>query len=385
MRWRFVILAALALSVIIFGISLIDAAGSEQVSASTVISGSVDTAGFARALERRDWQFPRDFGPHPEYQTEWWYYTGNLTTDNSRRFGFQFTIFRRGLLPEAAATDSEWRTNQAYMAHFAITDVAGQRFYHEERYSRGAAGLAGATIDPVYRVWLEDWEVAAQNEDATVTAITASTADFGLALTLEQTKAPSLQGVDGLSQKSGEAGNASYYYSQTRLATSGTVTIGEESFAVSGYTWKDHEFGTSALGENATGWDWFGLQLDDERELMVGQIRLIDGGRDPNFGGLLVYPDGTTEYLAADRFSIEATSTWTSSRTGAVYPSGWIIQVQPEGSSAFELTVTPQLLDQELAGGDIAYWEGSVAITGDATGYGYAELTGYADAMTGRF
>jgi predicted secreted hydrolase len=169
------------------------------------------------------------------------------------------------------------------------------------------------------------------------------------------------------------------------LAAAGTIAIGDEVFNVSGYAWKDHEFSTSALGGSAVGWDWFGLQLDDRRELMVGQIRQTDGTRDPYFGGLLINADGSTVYLPADTFEIEQTSTWTSPHTGAVYPSGWIIRVNPPDAESFTLTLTPQLLDQELAGGNIAYWEGSVHITGDVTGYGYAELTGYVDAMTGRF
>ncbi len=383
--WRFVVLLALTAVVIVFGVSLIDVSGASEMSARTVISGSPDASGFARAFEPLDWQFPRNFGPHPDYQTEWWYYTGNLAAADGRRFGFQFTIFRRGITPEGTASSSEWRTNQLYMAHFAVTDVAGSRFFHEERYSRGSADLAGATIDPVYRVWLENWEVRALDDEALRTHISAATGSVALELTLDQRKPPALQGDRGLSAKSAEPGNASHYYSLTRLAAVGVVTILGESFEVEGYAWKDHEFSTSALGANALGWDWFGLQLDDERELMVGQIRLTDGGRDPYFGGLLVLPDGSTIYLDAEDFTIESTGTWESPHTGAVYPSGWRIEVRPQGQEPFTLVLTPQVLDQELAGGDIAYWEGTVRIDGDATGFGYAELTGYVDAMTGRF
>jgi predicted secreted hydrolase len=383
--WRYVILGALVLGVVIFGVSLIDASGDSEVEANTVLMGSPDATGFARAIEPLDWQFPRDFGAHPDFQTEWWYYTGNVATADGRRFGYQFTIFRRGLLPGAVAGDSEWRTNQLYMVHFTVTDVDGQQFYHDERFSRGSADLAGATIDPTYRVWVENWQVAALNDDATLTQIRAAQEGAAVNLTLEQLKPPALQGDEGLSAKSEEVGNASYYYSLSRLATNGTITIGDETFDVTGYTWKDHEFSTSALGSTALGWDWFGLQFDDNRELMVGQIRQADGGFDPNFGGLLINPDGTTQYLDADDFTIEPTGEWTSPHTGAVYPSGWQISVRPDESEAFTFNVTPQVLDQELHGGGIAYWEGTVRIDGDVSGYGYAELTGYVDAMTGRF
>ena len=389
---RWFILGVIVLGIVIFGFSLIDTGTSGDVAASAVIfdTGS-SSEGYTRALTPLDWQFPRDFGAHPDYLTEWWYYTGNVATADGRRFGYQFTIFRRAIVPpsDTSAGDSEWRSNQLYMAHFAVTNVLDGAFYHQERFSRGGAGLAGAEVDPVYRVWLEGWQVIGLDADATRTQITAATDQVALDLVLEQVKPPALQGDRGLSAKSEEPGNASHYYSLTRLLTSGTITIGDQTFAVSGASWKDHEFSTSALGTGAQGWDWFGLQLDDERELMVGQIRLNDGagqpGRDPYFGGLLVYPDGSTQYLRAEDFNIEATATWTSPHTGATYPAGWIITVTPQSGDAFTLTLTPQIADQELHGGGIAYWEGTVRITGDATGYGYAELTGYADSMTGRF
>ncbi|HLV35344.1 MAG TPA: lipocalin-like domain-containing protein [Spirillospora sp.] len=386
--WRFLALGLVIMAVVVAGFSLIDIrSGNGEVNASAVLAdASVEISGFARAVGVWDWQFPQDFGPHPDFQTEWWYYTGNLATATGRRFGFQFTVFRRAIAPEQYASQSEWRTNQIYMAHFTVSDVAGERFYHDERFSRDSAGLAGAEIDPVYRVWLEDWQVTALNDEATRTRITARTDGAAIDLTLQQVKPPALQGQGGLSPKSDEPGNASYYYSLSRLATEGTVTIGGESYAVTGYTWKDHEFSTSALGADALGWDWFGLIFDDQREVMLGQIRLADGGKEPAFGGLLIEADGSTRYLASDTFIITSTGTWASPHTGAVYPFGWSVRIDDAGTGEpLAFTLTPLLDDQELHGGGIAYWEGAVRIDGDVTGYGYAELTGYVDAMTGRF
>ncbi|NLE53042.1 MAG: carotenoid 1,2-hydratase [Chloroflexi bacterium] len=339
---------------------------------------------FARAVEPREWSFPADHGAHPEYQTEWWYYTGNLATRDGRRFGYQFTIFRRALAPDEMASDSEWRSNQAFMAHFTVTDVSGEVFYQAQRFSRGAANLAGAEGEPRYRVWLDDWAVEARDDAAVSTTLRARSPEVAIDLALEQVKPPALQGDGGLSPKSNEPGNASYYYSLSRLETSGTISVGETAYPVEGLSWMDHEFSTSALGANAQGWDWFGLHLDDGRDLMLGQIRLQDGGVEPAFGGLLIEPDGSARYLPSSSFEIEATDWWTSPHTNAIYPARWTIRVTPDEGVPFTLALEPLLADQELREG-IVYWEGAVRITGDANGYGYAELTGYYDTMRNRF
>jgi predicted secreted hydrolase len=385
--WRFVALGVVIIAVLAAGISLIDTSGEGEVNASAVLSNApLGTAGFARAMDAWDWQFPRDFGPHPEFQTEWWYYTGNLATDDGRRFGYQFTIFRRAIEPQAYVSDSEWRTNQIYMAHFTVSDIAGEHFYHAERFSRDSAGLAGAQSEPLYKVWLENWQVEALDSQAAQTRITAWTDEVALDVTLEQVKPPALQGQNGLSPKGPEPGNASYYYSLSRLLTDGTVTIGDETFEVTGNTWKDHEFSTSALSAGSLGWDWFGLIFDDGRELMIGQIRQQDGGIEPAFGGLLINADGSTHYLPSDTFTITPTGSWTSPHSGGVYPHGWQVQIHDTGAGEpLNFTATPLLEDQELYGSGITYYEGAVRIDGEVTGFGYVELTGYVDALTGRF
>ncbi len=383
--WKVVLLGVLGLAIVVFGLGLIDASAGDDIRVSAqLLNIPTDIAGFARAEGPYTWQFPADFGPHPAFQTEWWYYTGNLADRTGRRFGYQFTIFRRAITPEAVDSDSEWRTNQIYLAHFTVTDVEADRFYQQQRFSRGAAGLAGATSDPRYHVWLEDWEAVALDDEAARTRLTVAAEAVAIDLTLEQIRPPALQGEGGLSRKSDEPGNASYYYSLTRLLTVGTITVGGTAYAVSGTTWMDHEFSTGALGDDAQGWDWFGLHLDDGRDLMLGRIRRVSGGHDPAFGGLLVWPNGRTRQLRADDFTIDVTDTWTSPHTGAVYPAGWRIHVDGGEGGPLDLTLTPLAADQELRE-TIAYWEGAVHITGETTGYGYAELTGYAGTMNGRF
>lgn len=384
MNWRILILLLLIGLVVLFGISLYEPTSGATLSAHTRLEAPpLDQSGFARAIEPWDWQFPRDHGAHPNFQTEWWYYTGVLAAADGRRFGYQFTIFRRAIAPLAQSSESEFRTNDIYMAHFTISDIANADFYHDVRYARGGAGLAGATVEPYYRVWLEDWQVIAKDDNANKTRITAASADFAIDLHLYQMKRPALQGDRGLSPKSGEIGNASYYYSLSRLLTEGTITIGDQDFDVGGFSWMDHEFSTSALGENARGWDWFGLIFEDNSELMVGQIRQADGGIESTFGGLYIYGDGSARYLDSADFSIVGTDTWRSPHSEVEYPAGWEITLH--GEDNFGIVITPLQADQELHSADIVYWEGAVKISGDKSGYGYAELTGYASSMQNRF
>ncbi len=384
--WKYIALGVVALAVVVFGFSLIDnTSSSGTVNASAILTDvNVDTSGFARAITPFDWQFPRDFGPHNNFQTEWWYYTGNLAGADGRRFGYQFTIFRRAITPDETDTASEWRTNQLYLAHFTVTDVAANQFYHDEIFSRGGAGLAGSTADPRYRVWLQGWGVEAQDEAAKTVTLRAASDQVAVDFTLDQVKPPVLEGDNGLSAKSPEAGNASYYYSLPLLQTGGTITVGGQPYQVQGTTWMDHEFSTSALDASAIGWDWFGLQLDDQRELMLGYIRLKDGGR-RSYGASLIQPDGSKQELTMDQFSIESTGTWKSPHTGATYPSGWTMRIDPGDGKSFTITLTPLVKDQELPASITSYWEGAVRIGGDVTGYGYAELTGYVQPMGERF
>jgi len=341
--------------------------------------------GFARADGSYSLTFPADCGPHPDYQTEWWYYTGNLETDEGRHFGYQLTFFRRALLPPGARTEraSAWAAGQVYMAHFALTDVAGEEQRSFERFSRGAADLAGAQSSP-YRVWLEDWLVE-ESEDGRV-RLHAAQEGWAVDLLLVDRKGPTLHGEAGYSRKGPERGNASYYYSQTRLEAEGEVELEGETFAVQGWSWMDHEFSTSALSAEQVGWDWFSLQMDDGSELMVFQIRRVDGSVDPFSSGTWIPAGGTARHLDREAFSIAIEDTWRSPRSGGTYPSRWTIRVPAEG---LVLEVEPHVADQELEL-SIVYWEGAVRVRGEiagevVAGQGYVEMTGYADSMRGRF
>jgi predicted secreted hydrolase len=357
-----------------------------QVRARTIdLSDLNAAAGFARAFGPRPLTFPADHGAHPDFQTEWWYYTGNLISSDGRHFGYQLTFFRRALVPAFARVhrQSTWGTNQVYLAHFAVTDVTGKHHHTLERFSRGAVGLAGAGASP-FRVWLEDWQVVEEGSD--VYRLYAAQSEIEIDLQLKDVKGPILQGDQGFSQKGPGAGNASYYYSLTRLITQGTVRLDQDVFAVSGTSWMDHEFSTSALGANQVGWDWFSLQMDDGSEMMAFQVRQTDGSIDPFSSGTLVLSDGRAIQLKKDAFNITVQKEWSSPHTGAVYPASWTVSVP---QAQLNLEITPYLADQEL-NLSYSYWEGAVRIMGEragksVTGVGYVELTGYAGSMQRQF
>ncbi len=347
---------------------------SSGLSVVDVLAGA-DTAGFARALEPRPFVFPADHGPHPDFRTEWWYVTANLESALGDRFGVQLTIFRSALAPEGSSAVSDWTTNQAYMGHFALTDVAANRFSAFERFARGAQGLAGARSAPP-RAWLEDWQVEAIEDDAF--RIRASEQGLSVELILRPSKALVLQGEEGLSQKGPGVGNASYYYSFTRMQADGMVWRDGRETAVEGSAWLDREWSTSALAEGQVGWDWFALQLDDGRDLMVYQMRRADGTADPYSKGVLVGPRGGRTPLDLEDIDLTVEERWTSPSTGVTYPALWSLAVPNAGIA---LRIEPVRSDQEL---DVTfrYWEGAVDVEGlsdgePVSGVGYVELTGY--------
>ena len=347
--------------------------------------GSGDDRGFARALQPRSFSFPQDHGPHPEYRNEWWYLTGNLDGDGGRRFGFELTFFRFALEPSMPETDSNWRSNQVYIAHLAITDAAGEKFYVAQRYSRSALALAGAQAEP-FRVWIDDWEISTESaENSNVWRLQAGEREFGLDLLLTAVKPPVFNGIDGLSQKSAEPGNASYYYSITRWQTEGLLRIGSAQFRVSGLSWLDREWSSSALAADQLGWDWFALQLSDGTELMFYNLRRNDGRRDSHSAGTWIAANGEASHIDSGDLDIVVTDQW-QSPSGGVYPAAWTLRLPKK---SLTLNVRPILDNQELIT-TVRYWEGAVDLSGDRDGKtiggrGYVELTGYATATRGQW
>ncbi len=338
---------------------------------------------FRDAVPGRVLVFPRDYGKHPDFQTEWWYFTGNLgSRDNT--WGFQLTFFRRSLLKERALRDSAWAVRDLYPAHFALSDIGNRKFFHTDMISREGPGLAGASSEDL-NVWIKNWSARREGDSI---RIDAAKDGYAIALDLTSEKAPVLHGDRGYSRKGDSEGQASYYYSLTRLNANGTLTFGGKSHRVTGYAWMDQEFGSSILLPDQVGWDWFSLQLDDGTELMLFHLRKKDGTVERPFG-TFVPKEGPPEDLAHTEVKIGSQREWTSPHTKAVYPMGWKIEI-PERN--IRLSVVPAFEDQELTAAKstaVTYWEGSVAVEGTSGGHsvrgrGYVELTGYAHSMGGR-
>lgn len=362
-------------------------AGWALVSSSASLHADSPASQFRPATAGYQFQFPRDHGSHPAFRTEWWYYTGHLQATDGRTFGFELTFFRRAIPTDDVNTlPSRWSITQLYLAHFAITDVSGRRFHFSEKLSRAGLGKAGADESQLH-VWIDDWHASASAEGEHSQTLFAQDGDSILSLTLEPTKPVVLHGREGVSRKGTEAGQASHYYSLTRLAAMGTLSIGSERLTVTGTSWMDHEFGSADLGKELVGWDWFSVQLADNSELMLYRLRRADGSADPVSSGTVVSPDGQARHLSLADFSIEAAGSWTSPNSQATYPNKWRIAIP---SLNLSLDVTPLLPDQELRTSrstQVTYWEGAVAVSGttqgqSVTGKGYVELTGYAKRFT---
>ncbi len=344
--------------------------------------------GWALADKPRAWSFPEDFGAHPEYRTEWWYFTGNLSDRSGSKYGYQLTFFRQGLRLKLPSPSTSWDIRDLYLAHFALTDVSHEKFRAAERISRAGPGLAGASKKRM-DVWLLNW--SAKMKDSLI-SLDARNADMEIHFQLRPRKPPVVHGENGYSRKGPGQGQASYYSSLTDLATRGTLRFdfSRPPIEVHGTSWFDQEFGSNQLTPEQKGWDWFSLHLSDGRDLMLYLLRLQHGSIEPASAGTLIMPDGTARHLKSSDFAVSVLDRWKSPRSGGEYPSRWRIQIAP---FKIDLTFAPLLSEQELHSEDstgITYWEGAVSGNGTVegrkvSGEGYVELTGYAGSLGGIF
>lgn len=332
-------------------------------------------------------RFPLDHASHPDHRVEWWYYTGNLRSDDGARYGFQLTFFRVRAVPVqdgklSPARPSAWRTEQVFIVHAAISDISSNEFLHSEKMSRAALQLAGA------REREGRFEVFVDGSEATIAPglhhLSAKAADFSFALDLVPRKNPVVHGEPGLSSKGDGPGEASCYYSISRLEAAGSVTVGGRERPVQGTAWMDHQFMSAPSGPRFAGWDWFGLQLSDGSELMIYLMREKSGEYSPVSSGTFVDREGKPTRLSSEDFRVQVLDTWKSPHTGALYPALWLLEVN---ALDLRIKIFPNMGDQEMqtsGSTGVTYWEGSVRAEGPGaqgravTGEGYIELTGYA-------
>ena len=330
------------------------------------------------------YQFPQDYFDHPAYKTEWWYYTGNLHAPDGQRFGFELTFFRQGV-DIAAQEHGVWDTRQVYLAHLALSDIDGQRFFHQERLNRAGPGLAEISLSE-RSFWNGNWKVRWISLNDARQQLEAICDQFQISLDLKPEKAVVVHGKDGISQKGPEKGESSHYLSFTRMGATGKVTLKERVYQVDGLAWMDHEFFTQVDSPTLAGWDWFAIQLDNYEEVMIYRLRQKSGAPDPFSSGTLIDAQGTPHFLEHDEFDLSAADEWQSPSSHARYPLSWRIRVPRFG---IDLTARTELKQQELSSNDgvsPTYWEGAMQYTGEAhskavKGVGYLEMTGYDKAF----
>lgn len=338
-------------------------------------AGMVAGTGPALALPARTLQFPRDFGAHPDFRTEWWYITGHANA-GPREFGFQLTFFR-SRVDGTQGMASKFAARQLIFAHAAVTDVAGNKLWHDQRIAREGFDIASAGTQGM-ALKLRDWSL--QSQGRTHSARLPAT-DFALNLQFTETQPLLLQGKQGLSRKGPEEKQASYYYSLPQLATRGSLQVKGQNFEVSGKAWLDHEWSEEILHPSAAGWDWIGMNLDDGSALTAFRLRdkagnaLWDGGSFRSAkGDLFPFSPGEVIFKPVRR--------WKSPLSQASYPVEWIVRT-PADFYTVKAVIDNQELDSRQSTGAI-YWEGLSELidsNGKRVGRGYLEMTGYAQPL----
>ncbi|MFB6345618.1 MAG: lipocalin-like domain-containing protein [bacterium] len=340
---------------------------------------------YRNAVPGYNWVFPRDHGSHPNYRTEWWYFTGELES-NRGKVGYQFTIFRQGTGFESLG-ENRWMSDQLFLGHMAVSVPKNSKHVQTAQFSRGGKSLAEADTQMPGLIRLRNWTLRWENGEW---RIKASRDDIHLELSLEPEREPLLQGPGGYSRKGADTGQASLYYSFTRLKTSGTIRWGKKELNGTGRSWFDHEFGSSQLSDRQTGWDWISVRMNNGNDLMVYRLR-EKGGKVSESSQLTIRTEkGTVRYLSPDEWNMTPDRYWVSSTTGTRYPVKWTLEIP---SKNINLIVEPIFDRQEMnfkGERTQPYWEGMITVDGQwsgqgVTGQGYLEMTGYGGDFNTRF
>lgn len=348
-----------------------------ESSVSSLLTETSAPSGFSFAESVRNFHFPTDHLAHKDFRSEWWYFTGNLRDKNEREYGFDLTVFRFGLKPEQSADLSPFRSSQIFLAHFAIADVERKQYLSDEKFSRELVGVTGISEEP-FKIQIENWSITQIDNQNEHWALVADNRDYSINLNLEAIRPVVLQGEHGLSRKSAKPGNASYYYSIPKLTVEGAIKIGNDDIAVTGSAWFDREWSTSALEVGQVGWDWFGLHIANDMELMFYQIRQANGKPSLESHGVLILDNGAREIKLGHQVKLTPLRYWTSEKTRARYPIKWRLSVAEE---SLDIIISAKFNAQQWDG-TFVYWEGAVTTNGvfrgrEINGQGFLEMTGY--------
>ena len=316
--------------------------------------------------------FPRDHGAHPDYRTEWWYLTGWL--GGPEPLGFQVTFFRTRTTIDPA-NPSAFAAKQLVIAHAAIADPARGMLLHDERIARTGFGAASASAEDT-EVLLDRWRLVRSQDGAYRSVVAAR--GFTLELDARPTQPLLLQGEAGYSRKGPLATQASYYYSQPQLAVRARLTRDGKGEERAGHGWLDHEWSSTLLADEAAGWDWLGMNLDDGSALTAFSIRNRQAASAPVHAyASLRAAGGSLQVFGPREVRISTLAEWTSPRTRGTWPVAREVRV---GERIF--VTQPLMPDQELdsrSSSGTVYWEGaSQLLENEKTiGRGYLEMTGY--------
>ncbi|CZF85926.1 lipocalin-like domain-containing protein [Grimontia marina] len=354
-------LAVLSCLLALFGSLLLKDAPPDRTAVAALVAANADD--FSKVIPGRDIQFPKDYGSHDDFRQEWWYVTGNLQDEAGNQYGVQWTLFRSAISSE---NGQGWNNNQIFMAHAVLTSKDG--VYASERFSRGGIGQAGVTDNP-FNVWLDNWQWRGTNKKPFPAKLQASDKDFSFTLSMSQTLPEILQGENGYSRKHAEKDVASYYFSVPAVSLDGTLELDGKIVKVSGKGWVDREWSTQALSEDQLGWDWFSIQLDDGRSLMLVQVR---GEETPHRFGSITDAAGHSIILSNSDIDMTPIA-FAKMPTGRHLPIKWQIKLPLHD---IMLTTKP-VHDQNWLPFTFPYWEGPILVRGTATGVGFMEATGY--------
>jgi len=332
-------------------------------------------ATYRQAVPGYHYEFPRDHFNHPEFKTEWWYYTGNLRAADGRRYGFELVFFRKAqpsrVADNPADNHSAWRIDDLYLAHLALTDIDGRKFHYSERLNRAGPGIAGVSFEDG-RIWNGNWQ-SQWDKSTGVQTISAIEEGIRFKLRLAPRTAPVIHGENGVIQNSEGAGGTACYISFPLMTVDGSLN----GASVTGSAWMDHEWFSNPLDDATQGWDWFSAQFENHTELMLFNLRGTEGYS----SGTYIDAAGRAVHLKRSDFAAQSLDYWTSPKTGARYPIRWRVSV-PSLKLAVECAAA--IPDQELvskAKYGPTYWEGAVSYSGSVSGVGYLELTGYAGRL----